>query len=65
MEILKQALEAVKTFKPLSEKQMADLLARSAKAAEKGEFERFKTTNAFDGTATHPQWLGEHDKGPG
>jgi aryl-alcohol dehydrogenase-like predicted oxidoreductase len=65
MDILKQDLEAVKTFKPLSEKQMTDLLARTAKAAEGGDFERFKTTNAFDGTAKNPQWLGEHDKGPG
>jgi len=30
MEILKQALEAVKTFRPLTEKQVADLLARTA-----------------------------------
>jgi hypothetical protein len=44
---------------------MTDLLARTAKAAEGGDFERFKTTNAFDGTAKNPQWLGEHDKGPG
>lgn len=54
----------VKTFKPLTEKEAADLLARTAKAAAKGEFERFKTTNGFDSTATHPAWLGEPDKGP-
>jgi predicted aldo/keto reductase-like oxidoreductase len=65
LDILKQDLEVVKTFQPLNEKEMADLLARTMKAAAKGEFERFKTTNAFDSTATHPTWLGEPDKGPG
>jgi aryl-alcohol dehydrogenase-like predicted oxidoreductase len=65
MDILKQDLEAVKTFKPLTDKQMADLLDRTAKAAADGRFERFKTTNGFDGTAKHPEWLGEPDAGPG
>jgi predicted aldo/keto reductase-like oxidoreductase len=65
LDILKQDLEAVKTFKPLTEKQAADLLARTAKAASDGRFERFKTTNGFDGTAKHPEWLGEADEGPG
>jgi predicted aldo/keto reductase-like oxidoreductase len=65
MDVLKQNLEVVKTFKPLTGQEMTDLLARTAKAAAKGEFERFKTTNGFDSTATHPTWLGEPDKGPG
>lgn len=64
MAILKQALDVAKTFKPLTERERADLLARTKIAAMKGEFERFKTTNAFDGTAKNPTWLGEHDKGP-
>jgi predicted aldo/keto reductase-like oxidoreductase len=65
LKILEQDLEAVKTFKPLTEKQVADLLARTANAAAAGRFEGFKTTNGFDGTAKNPQWLGEADKGPG
>jgi uncharacterized protein len=65
LEILKQDLEAVKTFQPLTEKQVAALLARTAKAASEGQFEGFKTTNGFDGTAKNPQWLGEPEKGPG
>jgi predicted aldo/keto reductase-like oxidoreductase len=64
MAILKQDLEAVKAFQPLTKKQMADLLARTAQAASLGKFEKFKTTNAFDGTAKNPSWLGEPDKGP-
>ncbi len=65
LEVLKQDLEAVKTFEPLTEKQVADLLARTAKAAADGHFERFKTTNGFDGTAKNPSWLGAGDDGPG
>jgi len=65
MEILKQDIEAVKKFQPLTEKQATDLLARTARAASEGRFEGFKTTNGFDGTAKHPEWLGEADKGPG
>jgi hypothetical protein len=65
LKILDQALKAVKSFKPLTEKQVAALLARTAKAAARGRFERFKTTNGFDGTAQYPKWLAEADKGPG
>ncbi len=59
LEILDQALEAVRTFRPLSEQQAASLLARTAQASSSGEFEPFKTTSVFDGTAEHPEWLGE------
>jgi aryl-alcohol dehydrogenase-like predicted oxidoreductase len=65
LEILKQALEAVKTFRPLATKQVADLLARTAEAASEGRYEPFKTGNGFDGTAQHPDWLGAPSKGPG
>jgi len=65
LEILKQDLEAVKTFRPLTEEQVAALLARTAKAASEGKFEGFKTTNGFDGTAQNPTWLGAADLGPG
>jgi aryl-alcohol dehydrogenase-like predicted oxidoreductase len=64
MEILEQDLDAVKTFRPLTEGQVADLLARTAQAASRGAFERFKTTNAFDATAHNPAWLGQPDAGP-
>jgi aryl-alcohol dehydrogenase-like predicted oxidoreductase len=65
LKILRQDLEAVKKFKPLTEKELTDLLDRTARAAVAGKFERFKTTNGFDGTARHPEWLGEPDSGPG
>jgi aryl-alcohol dehydrogenase-like predicted oxidoreductase len=58
MKILDQALEAVHTFKPLSEFEMSALLQRTRTAAAKGEYELYKTTNHFDGTAKNPEWLG-------
>jgi aryl-alcohol dehydrogenase-like predicted oxidoreductase len=64
LKILKQDLEAVKTFRPLTQKRMAALLARTARAASEGRFEGFKTTNGFDGTAHNPEWLGAADEGP-
>ena len=58
MKTLDQALEAVRTFKPLGKRQVAALLSRTAPAAATGRYERFKTTTAFDATARHPEWLG-------
>jgi predicted aldo/keto reductase-like oxidoreductase len=65
LKVLRQDLEAVKTFRPLTAGQLRALLAKTAKAAARGRYERFKTTNGFDGTAKHPEWLGEPDAGPG
>jgi aryl-alcohol dehydrogenase-like predicted oxidoreductase len=59
MEILDQAFEAARTFHPLTEAELKPLLARTAAAAMTGEFEPFKTSSIFDGTATKPEWLGE------
>jgi predicted aldo/keto reductase-like oxidoreductase len=59
METLDQAFEAVKTFQPMAPNEVESLLARTASAAAKGEFEPFKTTSLFDGTAENPSWLGE------
>jgi predicted aldo/keto reductase-like oxidoreductase len=58
LKILEQALEAARTFKPLEEKQVAAILAKTAPVAARGEFEPFKTTTDFDGTAHNPKWLG-------
>ncbi|HWA95426.1 MAG TPA: aldo/keto reductase [Terracidiphilus sp.] len=56
--ILDQALEAVRTFKPLSKNEVASLLDRTRMAAMNGQFELYKTTAHFDGTAHRPQMLG-------
>jgi predicted aldo/keto reductase-like oxidoreductase len=57
MKILDQAIEAARTFKPMSAEQVAALLAKTTELAAKGEYERFKTSTQFDGTAQNPQWL--------
>jgi aryl-alcohol dehydrogenase-like predicted oxidoreductase len=59
LKILKQALEAVKTFRPLSKEQVSALLKKTAKAAAEGHYELFKTSNPFDSTAKHPDGWGE------
>jgi len=56
--ILEQALKAARTFKPLSETEVAALLSKTKQAAQKGEWEKYKTSTNFDGTAHNPQWLG-------
>ena len=57
MERLDQAFEAVRTFKPLSEAQLQAIVAKTRDAAMTGNFEPFKTTDQFDGTAQHPEWM--------
>jgi uncharacterized protein len=58
LKILQQALEAARSFRPMSHEEVASLLAKTAPAAGKGEYERYKTSHDFDGTYHNPQWLG-------
>ena len=58
MQLLDQALEAVRTFKPMSQEQVQTLLNKTRTAAAKGQYELFKTTSQFDSTAKNPEWLG-------
>ena len=58
IKILQQALEAARSFKPMTQGEVASLLAKTAPVAGKGEYERYKTTHDFDGTYQNPQWLG-------
>jgi aryl-alcohol dehydrogenase-like predicted oxidoreductase len=62
MEVLDQAFEAARTFRPLTDEGREALLARTAGAASRGEFEPFKTTSVFDSTANNPAWLGEEPR---
>jgi aryl-alcohol dehydrogenase-like predicted oxidoreductase len=62
MENLEQALTAARTFKPMSDEQVKSILDKTAEAASRGKFELFKTTSIYDGTAVHPEWLGEEPK---
>jgi len=56
--ILQQALLAARSFQHMDSSQVAGLLAKTAKAAEAGQFELYKTSHHFDGTYANPQWLG-------
>jgi hypothetical protein len=57
MDILNTAINAGKTFRPMDPRQVSALLAKTAQYAKNGEYERFKTTEAFDATSRHPEWL--------
>jgi hypothetical protein len=56
--ILDQAFAVVKDFKPMGNAEFAALVAKTQQVAMDGRYELFKTTNHFDGTATHPDWMG-------
>jgi aryl-alcohol dehydrogenase-like predicted oxidoreductase len=62
MEVLDQALEALSTFRPMSDAEVQAILAKTAEVASRGEFELFKTTSVYDATASNPAWLGEEPK---
>jgi len=62
MEILDQAFAAVESFHPLSSEEREALLAKTRDAAATGRYEPFKTSSIFDGTAEHPEWLGEEPR---
>ena len=55
---LEQALEAARSYRPLSDAERSALLAKTAGAAEDGSREGYKTTTAFDATSRNPHWLG-------
>ncbi|MBV8817024.1 MAG: aldo/keto reductase [Acidobacteriaceae bacterium] len=58
VERLEQALDAAKTFKPLTQAQLTALLDKTKSAALTGKLEPFKTTQQFDGTALNIKWMG-------
>jgi predicted aldo/keto reductase-like oxidoreductase len=58
MPILDQALQAAKSLKSFGETERAALLAKTEAAAKQGQYELYKTSEGFDGTAKNPQWLG-------
>jgi predicted aldo/keto reductase-like oxidoreductase len=58
MEILQQAIQTARDFKPLDQSQRAALLAKTEAPAKDGQYELYKTSHQFDGTYHNPQWLG-------
>jgi aryl-alcohol dehydrogenase-like predicted oxidoreductase len=57
MERLEQALTAARTFRPMRRTEVDALLAKTARAAQEGRYELYKTTHKHDGTLEHPEWL--------
>ncbi len=58
MQVLQQALDAARSFQPMTKQQVSALLAKTGQAAQNGRFELYKTSHSFDGTYQHPEWLG-------
>lgn len=58
MERLQQAIDVAASFVRMDAHEVRDLVERTASAAKYGAYERYKTTNAHDGTAREPAWLG-------
>jgi aryl-alcohol dehydrogenase-like predicted oxidoreductase len=57
-QILDQAVNVARNFKPMSDTEISNLLDRTRQAASDGIYEVFKTTDRFDATARNPAWLG-------
>ena len=55
--VLEQALYLAINFKPMPEDQRRALLERTKPAAQGGKWEKFKTTQRFDGTEQNKHWL--------
>ena len=58
MPILQQALTAARSWKAHTPAQRDALLARTRKASDEKRYELYKTSQQFDGTEHHPEWLG-------
>ncbi len=55
--VLEQAIDVAMRFVPYGDPEKRALLARTSVAAADGRYELFKTSDRFDGTTQHPQWL--------
>jgi predicted aldo/keto reductase-like oxidoreductase len=57
MGVLMQAIDTAYRFQPLTAAEATTLLGRTAPAAMRGEWEKYKTSQTFDGTAQNPHWM--------
>ncbi len=55
--VLEQALYLATNFKPMTQDERRALLERTRPAAQGGKWEKFKTTQQFDGTEQNKHWL--------
>jgi len=58
LDVLHQALDAARSFEPLSNEQVQQLMDRTAEVAKNGAKEVYKTGTSHDGTLGRPDWLG-------
>jgi uncharacterized protein len=58
MRILQQALDVARDFKPLDDDERKAILEKTKRFAGEGKYELYKTATGFDGTESHPEWLG-------
>jgi predicted aldo/keto reductase-like oxidoreductase len=58
VERVQQAARLATEFQPMAERDVSELLARTAPRAGGGVSERYKTTTEYDGTTQNPHWLG-------
>jgi hypothetical protein len=58
LHILEQAVNAAKSFQPMSGTAVSALLAKTENVARNGEFELYKISHHFDTTEKKPQYLG-------
>jgi aryl-alcohol dehydrogenase-like predicted oxidoreductase len=55
--VLMQAIDTAYRYKPLTADEEKTLRARTAPAATGGAWEKYKTSQMFDGTEANPHWL--------
>ncbi len=63
VEVLDQALNVARGFRPMTRDERTALLTRTAAAAGKGQYELYKTAHDFDGTYHNPAWMGPNVPG--
>jgi aryl-alcohol dehydrogenase-like predicted oxidoreductase len=61
--VLQQALRSAFTFHPMSRSELDALRAKTQPQGQSGSYEKFKTSEIFDGTTHNPHWL-EGARGP-
>ena len=59
LELIDQAVRAVESYGALTDDDVRSILSKTEPMARRGQFEPFKTTSIFDGTAQNPEWMGE------
>jgi aryl-alcohol dehydrogenase-like predicted oxidoreductase len=58
VERVEQAARVAAGFRPMTEQEVGELLARTEERARDGAIERYKVATDHDGTTQNPEWLG-------